>query len=1180
MPPTLPPAERGRGLRHTLGPDEEVDTSDDEQRAAQGPRADEAIRTHDERAAQVAALADEAVALARRWLSAPDDEVPRRERLASERLAALVADPAGLDLAVRFVDRVARPRDVHVAARELAALRGVVGAASFLGTADRALLTVGSVAARTAPGIVVPAARARLHALVGHLVVDDGPDLAQHLAGARAEGFVVNLNLLGEAVLGDAEARHRLDRIRALVERPDVDHVSVKVSAVVSNLTPWDVDGGVDRVVERLRPLVAAAARTGTAVTLDMEEHRDVDLTLGVLERLAADPDARTAELGVALQSYLPRTAADLDRVVAAARRRADAGGARLAVRLVKGANLAMEHVDAELHNRTAPTFAEKADVDVAYLRLVETALDPASADALVVGVASHNLFHVALAVLLARARGVERALRVEMLQGMAPAAARAVRDDVGRVLLYTPVAARRDLDVAVAYLVRRLEEAAAPQNFLHALADGGEVAHQEAAFRTALTGATADGTPAPGGAEPTGDAPPLADAADPATADPAVADPATGDPATIDGSSPATDGAAARRPPAFRNAPDTDLAVAADRHLLRSAVRAAAPPSAGDRAIVLVDRADVDAAVARASAAATQWSATSAAARAAVLRRAGDELAHRRAELVGVMVAEAGKTVAEADPEVSEAIDFARYYADRALELGAVRGAVHDAGPGITLVTPPWNFPVSIPVGAALAALAAGSTVLVKPAPQTPRCARVAFAAVHAALIACGAPPDALVVAESPEGEVGRHLVTHPGVARVLLTGSIETARLFAGWRPDREVLAETSGKNTIVVTPSADVDLAVADVVRSAFGHAGQKCSAASLLVLVGSAGYDDRLRRQLADAVTSLPVGPATDPRTVVGPLIDPPQGNLLRALTSLEPGEEWLVEPRRLDDTLWTPGVRHGVVAGSWFHRTECFGPVLGVVRVGTLDEAIEVQNAVPFGLTGGLHSLDDDEIARWLDAVEVGNAYVNRTITGAVVARQPFGGWKESVVGPGAKAGGPHYVAQIGTWSDAPDVPQDDDAWLAWARDDDARTWPVLGAPERLGALTVEANELRLRPVPHLTLRVGDGAAPRDVSRVRHAAATAQVPVTLSTVDDEGHEEFAARVKAGGVTGRVRVVGAAPGLREAAAQRVGTVTVLDGPVLASASRELLTVVREQAVSRTLHRWGHVPAAMRA
>jgi RHH-type proline utilization regulon transcriptional repressor/proline dehydrogenase/delta 1-pyrroline-5-carboxylate dehydrogenase len=246
-----------------------------------------------------------------------------------------------------------------------------------------------------------------------------------------------------------------------------------------------------------------------------------------------------------------------------------------------------------------------------------------------------------------------------------------------------------------------------------------------------------------------------------------------------------------------------------------------------------------------------------------------------------------------------------------------------------------------------------------------------------------------------------------------------------------------------------------------------------------------------------------------------------------------------------------------------------------MRADTLDDAIELQNAVPFGLTGGLHSLDDDEIEHWLDKVHVGNAYVNRHITGAIVQRQPFGGWKASVVGPGAKAGGPHYVAQIGTWSDGPDVPQDDGAWLDWATADDQRAWrDVFSREHDATGLRVESNVLRYRPVPLLTVRVGDGARDRDVERVRRAARTAGVPVVVSRVDDESHDTFARRVRSGAVQGRVRVVGAAPGLRTAAAHHAGEVTVLDGPVLASAERELLTVLREQAVSRTRHRFGHV------
>lgn len=1119
-------------------------------------------------------LVDDAVRLARQWLDRTSADETRRERSTTGRLAALVGSPAGLELAVRFVDRVARPRDLHVAARELAALARTAHAADFLGPVDRALLATGTRVATALPGVVVPAARERLRSLVGHLVVDEAA-LGRHLAATRAAGYRLNLNLLGEAVLGEHEAAARLARVRALVERDDVDYVSVKVSAVASQLSTWDTEGSADRVVERLLPLYESAAAHDTFVNLDMEEYRDLALTVRVFEQLAAHPPLRGASSGIALQAYLPDAADAFDEIARIAARRVDDGGARLKVRLVKGANLAMERVEAELHGWAQAPYPSKALVDAAYLRLVDRAIDPARTRALRVGVASHNVYHVAVAHLLAQARGVSEALDVEMLQGMAPAQARAVRDDVGSVLLYTPVVARSEFDVAVSYLVRRLEENAAGENFLHAAFAGGDDAMdaQEAAFRTAWAGREEPSTAprrvarvAPGGGG-RGDG---SHVDGPPDTGPHVDGP------KIDG--PHAGGTRAERPE-FANAADTDPAAAEARAWARRLVAHDVEPPAGAVEVATTD--DVDEVVARAVAAAPAWAATPPARRAAALRAAAVALEHARADLVATMVHEASKTVAEADPEVSEAVDFARYYADRAEELadGTVPGAVHRPS-GVTVVTPPWNFPVAIPVGSVLASLAAGSTVLIKPAPATPRCARVAMAAVQRALDDAGAPAGTLTVVLSPEGDVGRRLVTHPDVARVVLTGSIETARLFAGWRDDLDVLAETSGKNALVVTPSADVDLAVADLVRSAFGHAGQKCSAASLAILVGSAGTDDRLRRQLADAVSSLRVGHSDDLATSVPPLVEPASGKLLRALTTLDPGEEWLVAPRPLDVSgrLWSPGVRHGVAPGSWFHTTECFGPVLGIMRARTLDEAIEWQNAVTFGLTGGLHSLDEDEIATWLDRVEVGNAYVNRGTTGAIVRRQPFGGWKASSVGPGAKAGGPHYVAQLGTWSDAPDVPGDDSAWLDWARADDRRAWDeTFGREHDPTGLAVEQNVLRYRPVPHLTVRVGDDARRAAVQRVLHAAATAGVPTTVSDVAAEPHDAFAERVAAGAVSGRVRVVGRAPGLRAAAAGRAGEVAVLDGPVLASASRELLTVVREQAVSRTRHRFGHLPPA---
>jgi len=322
------------------------------------------------------------------------------------------------------------------------------------------------------------------------------------------------------------------------------------------------------------------------------------------------------------------------------------------------------------------------------------------------------------------------------------------------------------------------------------------------------------------------------------------------------------------------------------------------------------------------------------------------------------------------------------------------------------------FDLSFAIPCGGVLAALAAGNTVILKPASAT---ALTGWILVRC-LWAAGIPREVLQFFTCP-GNIGRALLTDKRCGGVVLTGAYETARMFLGWQPEMRLFAETSGKNALIITATADPDQAVKDLVKSAFGHSGQKCSAASLSIIEAEVYDNPAFRRQLRDAAASLKVGTPWEFDSIVTPCTVPPGEDLMRGLTRLDPGEEWLLEPKMIDGNpqLWSPGIRLGVTPDSWYRRTECFGPVLGLVRARDLDEAIRIQNASEFGLTGGIHSLDDREIDRWRESVEVGNAYINRPITGAIVRRQPFGGWKRSCFGPGAKAGGPNYVAQFGNW---------------------------------------------------------------------------------------------------------------------------------------------------------------------
>ena len=471
-----------------------------------------------------------------------------------------------------------------------------------------------------------------------------------------------------------------------------------------------------------------------------------------------------------------------------------------------------------------------------------------------------------------------------------------------------------------------------------------------------------------------------------------------------------------------------------------------------------------------------------------------------------------------------------------------------------------------------------AGNTVILKPPPET---RQTAWLLVNQCWRA-GVPRQVLQFVACPDDDVGQRLITHDDVAAVVLTGSYATARLFLGWKPRLRLLAETSGKNAIIVTEAADMDAAIRDVVRSAFGHAGQKCSAASLLILTAPVYDSDELLPRLAAAVRSVRVGEAADPATMMAPLIAPPSGPLLRGLTELDVGERWLVEPRErpgsrrseldpegreeITSRRWTPGVRIGVTEGSWFHQTECFGPVLGVMRADDLAHAVRLQNGTQFGLTGGIQSLDDDEIRYWLDRVEVGNAYVNRHITGAIVQRQPFGGWKRSSIGGAPKAGGPHYVhALLRPFAE----PVDAAAAAASYRE----AWEQHFADGHdLTGLRSESNVLRHLPVAGVIVRVGADTPAGATDAALAAAQRCGVTAVLSDAGAESDEELAARLTTLGVA-RLRAL-TEVGDELAAACHAGDIAVDRTPVSADGRLELPHWLREQAISRTMHRYGSV------
>ncbi|SJM51357.1 bifunctional proline dehydrogenase/L-glutamate gamma-semialdehyde dehydrogenase [Gulosibacter sp. 10] len=1164
-------------------------------------------------------LADDAIQLVRRWLGEAA-EIPADA--SATRLAGVLKDPNGLAFTVGFVDGVVRPEDLGAAGKALKELTPLTP--KFLAAPLRGAIGLGGAFSRPLPGIVVPIARKVLRQMVSHLIIDaSDAKLGKAIAKIKKDDVQLNINLLGEAILGEAEAERRLAGTHRLLERDDIDYVSIKVSSTVAPHNHWSFDEAVENIQEQLIPLFrkAAAASPNKFINLDMEEYKDLDLTIEVFTRLLDREEFKHLHAGIVLQAYLPDALGAMMHLQEWAAERMAAGGANIKVRVVKGANLPMEQVEAAIHGWPCAVWHSKQATDTSYKAVLDYALTPERTKHVRIGVAGHNLFDVALAWLLAKARGATAGMDVEMLLGMATGQAEAVKREVGSLLLYTPIVHPEEFDVAIAYLIRRLEEGASQENFMSAVFELNENSalfeREKQRFLASLEDLEA------------------------ITADGDAANYRVPEPNRLQNRNEYDEAGAQARVEAlvragyegFENTPDTDPDLPGNRAWGRAIAERMAESELGSELVEssrIRDAKGLEEVVSRGLAAAEEWQALGVEERTRILHRAGERLEARRAELLEVMGSECGKTLDQGDPEVSEAIDFAHYYAALGQEVERVDGAKYHPKK-LTAVIPPWNFPTAIPAGGALAALAAGSAVVFKPASAAARTGAVMIEALWEA----GVPRDVLQYVQFGDRSLGSALVADERVDRLILTGAYETAVKFRELRKDLPILAETSGKNAIIVTPNADLDLAAKDVVNSAFGHAGQKCSAASLVILVGSVAKSKRFNRQLIDAVKSLKVGTPDDLRTQMGPIIGKPEGKLLRGLTTLGEGEQWIVKPRPVENAgplskdgeggvkLWTPGVRAGVRRGSEYHLTEYFGPILGVMTADTLDEAIDMVNEIEYGLTSGLHSLDRDEIDRWLERVQAGNLYVNRGITGAIVRRQSFGGWKKSAIGAGTKAGGPNYLHGLGDWTDAPvsapagaprpaaasllgaaeraGVSGEELEWLGAAASSDAHAWEdEFGIARDASQLGIERNLLRYRPVDATIRLAADAPVHHSVRAIAAGLAAGAKPEVSTPValpepvlealeaagvavrfeDDDAWRAHVARLAeqdGPNASARIRVV-AGPS-REAevaavyeAADGKPDIAVYGGEVVRAGRVEMLPHLHEQAVSITAHRFG--------
>ncbi len=816
------------------------------------------------------------------------------------------------------------------------------------------------------------------------------------------EGKTFTVDILGEAVVSEAEAEAYRDLYLLLVETlsremPGPVNLSVKVSSLYSRIGPINHEDSVREVRGRLLPIIAKVRDAGGFVYLDMETYGLKEITLDVFTRTLDAPEFQGWQhVGLALQAYLKCTERDLRRLIGWAKER----NRRIAIRLVKGAYWEYETIVARQKGWEIPVFPRKSHTDANFERCIELALENHEHVTLAVG--SHNVRSIAKTLATAERLQVPRdRYEFQMLYGMGEPIKRALKRMGFTVREYAPIG---ELLPGMAYLVRRLLENASNEGFL------------QKAF-------LANASPEALLAEPESD----------------VDAPRKQEAEKVEGIAP------------FSNEPPADFTIPETRSAFRSAVKEVGnrtgesfPAVIGGKEyrvgepIVSVNPARpgevvgtvygitqelADRAVSAARDAQKSWSQRAPGDRAAILFRAAAVARRRRAELAAWQVREAGKSWTESDADVAEAIDYLEYYGREMIRLGKpVRMGdcpgeenLHLYRPrGVGLVVAPWNFPLAISVGMASAALVAGNAVLYKPSSLSPVNGWLAFS-----LLREGGAPDGVLNFIPGKGDaVGDRLVGHPGVDFVLFTGSravglriVEKAgRTAPGQKSVKRAVVEMGGKNAILVDADADLDQAVPAVMTSAFGYQGQKCSACSR-VIVHTDCYDRFLAR-ICEAVRSLTVGPPEDPANRIGPLIDGAAKERVRAAIELgrREGKVAAEIPVPEEGFYVSPTILTDLPPDSKILSEEIFGPVLAVVRSRDVEEAVAIANSSDYALTGGLFSRSPATIARVRETFAVGNMYINRGITGALVGRQPFGGFRMS--GVGSKAGGPDYLLQF------------------------------------------------------------------------------------------------------------------------------------------------------------------------
>lgn len=980
---------------------------------------------------------DGAKTLSREWQGYIQDNRGEVEKTFHATMSRMMQDPMNKVFLIELLDQSFRSNDPKRVADQLEHILQKYADTSFFTYFEELLILSFRKIGVHMPHISVALFIKYLRNDIKNIVIPgEEAALIEHIRKRKAEGTRVNVNIIGEMVLGEAEADERVQKYINALQNPYIEYISIKISTIFSQINPIAHDWSVEQIGKKLEMIYDEALLRGKFVNLDMEEYKDLALTVDVFKKTLSQEKLKTLYAGIVLQAYLPDTLDVAKELARWAEERVCGGGAPIKIRLVKGANQEMELTEAALRGWECVTYDEKSQSDANYKVVMDYLLDKHISPCVHVGLGSHNLFDHALGMLLAKERGVLEYYGAEMLEGMSETAYNVLKKEGLEVVLYAPTATKKTFTNAIAYLVRRFDENTAPQNFLRhsfslrvdspswdKLIKSYDDALEKMEGLKLTPNRTQDRTKEPLKLQ-----------------------------ADMDGYM-------------YKSEPDTDFVLPQNRkwaqeiadkwkNVSRDGGYNAKPVAAGEESnrgerVEVIDKsqysqgiktgsytkatsADMREALEAAKEDRDGWSLLGTKERQKILSDVAHEFRKKRGDLIGIAAAEVGKVFGETDVEVSEAIDFLNFYPYSVRKIEELEG-IKTAPKGVGLVVSPWNFPIAIPTGGIAAALAAGNRVILKPASDAALCARMVCECFWNA----GVGRNTLQYLPSDGSLAGEELVQSQDVDFVIFTGGEQTAYDMIKKRPNVHLSAETGGKDATIVTSMSDRDQAVKNVIASAFNNSGQKCSATSLLVLEDELYEDDNFKKMLLDAASSLHVGSVWELHNKIGALSSLPSGNLAKALEYLDESEEWLLKPSYADNDnpyMLKPSIRWGTKRGDFCHMRELFGPVLSVMRAKDLKDAIEIVNSTGYGLTSGLESLDEREQEYWKENLRAGNLYINRGTTGAIVIRQPFGGMGKSAIGSGKKAGGFNYVTQFMNIKGEEPSPQTIDEHVAAAKE--------------------------------------------------------------------------------------------------------------------------------------------------